>query len=398
MNIADPSRRLAAIRNGATLSRPVTICYPFAGDSVGGSHFSLCGLLENLDPARYRVVVVPEIAGGRIAAHFSSFEQMDDPGRPRASFSPGVKFSVTNFLRTFAGLPARVRFLRENRIDIVHTNDGRTHASWALAARLAGSRLVWHHRADPDALGLRFLAPLLATKVLTVSSFSLPKGRILSAAKKAEVIFSPFDTSISADRAQVRRRILELARLPEDALLLGYFGSFVPRKRPLLFVDLIAELRSRLGRPVYGLMFGEAVLPEMDRLLRSHIDDTGMGDAVRLMGFQTPGHEWIAGCDQLIVPAVGEPLGRTLVEAMLVRTPVVATRSGGNEEALAGESGILVDPESAASLAEGVEAVLANPDLTQKMVERADKSARERFGKERHAASVMRVYEELVRD
>lgn len=396
MNVAAPMLEAASRGAGAILSQRVTICFPFAGDSIGGSHFSVRGLLENLDPARYRILLVPEIPGGKIAAHFSHFERLDDPGRPRGSFTPGEEFSVTKFLSTLGGLFARVRFLREHGVDIVHTNDGRTHASWSLAARLAGARLVWHHRADPDAMGLRLLAPMLASKVLTVSSFSLPKGRLWSAARKAQVIFSPFDTSISADRKVARRRILEICGLPEDALLLGIFGSIVPRKRPQLFVDLVAELRARSQRPVYGLIFGEAKVAEMDRKLRAHIEQTHMQEWVRLMGFRTPGHEWIAGCDQLIVPALGEPLGRTLVEAMLVRTPVVATRSGGNAEALAGDTGVLVEPESAARLADGVEALLADPAGTERMVERAQKSARARFSMERHAAAVMQVYEELL--
>ncbi|MHA7819587.1 MAG: glycosyltransferase family 4 protein [Erythrobacter sp.] len=396
MNVAQMPSKLAAAAGDATVERRVTICYPFAGDSVGGSHFSLRGLLKNLDPARYRVLLVPEISDGAIAAHFAEFDRLEDPARPRGSFAPGEEFSLAKYLSTFSGLKDRVRFLRDSGVDIVHTNDGRTHASWSLAARIAGLPLVWHHRADPQAMGLRFVAPLLASKVLTVSSFSLPRGRVWSAARKAEVIFSPFDTSITADRAKERRKVLDFAGLPEDALVLGIFGSFVPRKRPLLFVDMIAELRSRLDRPVYGLMFGEAKTAEMDRKLRDHIGQKGMDDGVRLMGFQSPGYEWIAGCDQLIVPAVGEPLGRTLVEAMLVGTPVVATRSGGNPEALARDTGILVEPENPASLADGVIGLLSDPENTQAMISRAQKSARERFSEERHAASVMRVYEELL--
>ncbi len=121
-----------------------------------------------------------------------------------------------------------------------------------------------------------------------------------------------------------------------------------------------------------------------------------MEDAVRLMGFCSPGHEWIASCDQLIVPAFGEPLGRTLVEAMLVKTPVVATRSGGNEEALADDCGVLVEPESARALANGVEAVLSEPQKTQSMLDHAARSARERFSEARHVSTVVEVYEDLL--
>lgn len=397
MNALNTRQSIAASQGPETQAERVTICFPFAGDSIGGSHFSLLGLLQNLDPARFRVLIVLEDPNGKIAELFSAFEQIEDPARPEKAFTPGEKFNVSKFMRTLTGLPARRRLLGEHGVDIVHTNDGRTHASWALAARLAGIPLVWHHRADPDALGLRLLAPLLASKVLTVSSFSLPKGRVWSAAHKAQVIFSPFDISISADRAMAQARILEKAGLAQDALLLGYFGSFIARKRPFLFVDVIAELRKRHSLPVYGLMFGEAIVPEMEVQLRDHIKAAGMEDAVRLMGFQSPGHEWIAGCDQLIVPAVGEPLGRTLIEAMLVRTPVIATRSGGNAEALADGCGILVDPESATCLADAVDTARADPEGTEQMLDHAQISARERFGTQRHAASVMQVYEELLR-
>jgi len=396
MNTAQLIQGIARGRSERSPSKRAPICFPFAGDSIGGSHFSVLGLLQNLDRSRFRALIVPEIPDGKIAGHFSAFEQMADPARPIGSFTPGEKFNLAKFVRTFAGLFARVRFLRTHGVQIVHTNDGRTHATWSLAARLAGASLVWHHRADPEAIGLRVLAPIVASRVLTVSEYSLPEKRVWSAVHKSQVIYSPFDTSITADRDKARERIREVAGLPKDALLLGYFGSFVPRKRPLLFVDMIAEMRSRLHRPVYGLMFGEAKVREMDEALRDHIARTGMDDRIRLMGFRKPGHEWIAGCDQLVVPAIKEPLGRTLVEAMLVRTPVVATRSGGNEEALAGGNGVLVEPESPTTLADGVQRVLDDPSGTASMLERAAISARERFGKEQHTASVERVYDELL--
>ena len=384
------------VRHDAGAARK-TICYPFAGDSIGGSHISLLGLLERLDPARYRVLIVPERPGGRIAELFSEFEQLADPFATGRSLVPGEAFNLGKYLGTVTGAMPRAKFLREHGVDLVHSNDGRTHATWALSARLAGLPLVWHHRADPDAMGLRFLAPLLASRVLTVSQFSLPRRGIWSAQRKAEVVFSPFDTSITVDRTAVRERLIEEQDLPRDALLLGYFGSIVPRKRPLLFVDTIAQLRQRLDRPVYGLVFGEPKIAEMGRALETRIRDTGMQNAVRVMGFRKPGHEFIGACDQLLVPAIGEPLGRTLVEAMLVGTPVVATRSGGNPEALADGAGVLVEPESAAALADGVIGLIDNARQTRLMTQRAMKTACDRFGVERHAASVSAVYERLLR-
>src|SRR3546814_3577006 len=97
---------------------------------------------------------------------------------------------------------------------------------------------------------------------------------------------------------------------------------------------MVARLAEMSPRPVMGLMFGEARVPAMDIALRRRIAEKGVEDRVKPMGYRTPGPFWIAACDRLVVPAVGEPFGRTLVEAMLVGTPIVAARSGGNIEAL----------------------------------------------------------------
>ncbi len=186
-----------------------TICYPLAGDSLGGSHHSLLGLLKLIDRERFRLVVVVENADGRLAEHFDGFEQKVDPAAPRRSFEAGRSFGPLKFATTLTGLVKRARFLREQGVSIVHTNDGRSHATWALAAKLAGCKLVWHHRADPSARGLRFLAPWVADSIVTVSRFSLPRSRFSRAARDAKVVFSPFQTDISADRPVMRQRIIK---------------------------------------------------------------------------------------------------------------------------------------------------------------------------------------------
>ena len=373
-----------------------TICYPLAGDSLGGSHHSLLGLLKLIDRERFRLVVVVENADGRLAEHFDGFEQNVDPAAPRRSFEAGRSFGPLKFATTLTGLVKRARFLREQGVSIVHTNDGRSHATWALAAKLAGCKLVWHHRADPSARGLRFLAPWVADSIVTVSRFSLPRSRFSRAARDAKVVFSPFQTDISADRPVMRQRIIKELGLAEDTVICGYFGSFIARKRPLLFIDAVARLRARIDRPVVGLMFGEATHPELEAEMQQRIAQGGLEKDIRIMGYRSPGWEWIAGCDILMVPAFGEPLGRTLVEAMLVGTPVVATRAGGNPEALGEDFGILVPADDADALADGCARVVADPQATAAMVARAQADARVRFAESNHVAAITAIYDELL--
>lgn len=375
-----------------------TICFPFVGDTVGGSHLSVRGLIDGLDPARFRVIIVPQCPDGAIARLFADAERIAGPRLPGQHFAPGERFNPVKMARAFSAIVPQIRFLRRYRVDIVHTNDGATHASWGLPARLSGARLLWHHRGDPDALGLRTVAPVLANRVLAVSGFSMPPPGLWSAARKAEVLHSPFDVNVRVDRTAARAQLLCELGLPDDTLLLGYFGSFIARKRPFLFADGIARLQMLLpDRPVAGVMFGTADDAAVGQALERRIAQPDVGGSIRLMGYRTPGAFWIAACDQLVVPAIQEPFGRTLVEAMLVGTPVVAARSGGNPEALRdGALGLLVEPEDADALAKGCAWLARNPLDAGQFVLRAQADAHGRFGEARHRARVSEIYDELV--
>lgn len=379
---------------------PITICYPFTGDVVGGSHLSVLGLIKALDRTRFRPLILPQSNDGAIAALFREHGLEVEAGFGWTELPYATPIGLRQFAGTIADIPSQVRFLRRNQVDIVHTNDGRTHATWSLAARFSGARLLWHHRGDPTAIGLRLLAPLLAHRVAAVSQFAMPAPGLWSAAGRAEVVYSPFDTTIHEDRAAARAAILAETGCPDETWFIGYLGAYVARKRPFLFIDAIAQLvRRHPALPVIGLMFGEDYDGQTQKALIAHTHRRGVSHRVRFMGFRRNGPFWLAGCDTLMVPATGEPFGRTLIEAMLVGTPIVATASGGNIEALRqGELGVLVPPEDALALADGCHAVFADPAHFAEIARQAADDARRRFGLERHANRIMAIYQEMVRE
>lgn len=376
-------------------SECITIAYPMAGDSLGGSHHSLLGLLKGLDPALYHPVIILEKPNGRLAEHFAGFEQRPDPAPPRESFAVGREFSVSKFASTFAGIGRRAALLRDIGSTIVHSNDGRTHATWAFAAKRAGCRLLWHHRADPYAKGLRYLAPLVADQIVAVSNFSLSGMWPSKARQNAQVVFSPFDIDVEADRKMMRQRLLTELRAHEDTIICGYFGSFIDRKRPLEFMNAVAELRAIQNRPVVGVMFGETTYPELEAAMRARMQEPDVADAVHIMGYRSPGVDWIAAVDLLLVTAVHEPLGRTLVEAMLVETPVIATDSGGNPEAILAGLGTLVEPDNAPAMARAALDALNNKPALAETTARAKESAKGRFSEDTHIAKITQIYRDL---
>lgn len=373
------------------------VCFPFVGRILGGCHFSVLPLIKELDPRRYRAQVLMQELDGPIYDFFRDNGVEIIPAPPTPQLKAGDSVDFIRAAALLASAPRLARYLRESGVDIVHSNDGRTNATWALPAKLAGAKLLWHNRGNPNAAGLRFVAPFLADRVVSVSAFASPRPGLISAAAKNDVIFSPFDTNVSEDRAAARAALLADLGAPASTAFVGYFGALVDRKRPLLFVDAIAAARKLAPeKNITGVMFGQPRDGD-DEPVRARIAEHGLGDAVRLMGFRSPGSRWIAACDILMVPAFGEPLGRTLVEAMLVGTPVVATRSGGNPEAITdGETGRIVPAEDAGALAAAIAETLKDPEKTRAMTRTAAADARARFGMRRHVEAIMDIYDELI--
>ncbi|MEE4014591.1 glycosyltransferase family 4 protein [Roseibium sp. FZY0029] len=385
--------------------RRIRVLFPFVGGPVlGGSHISALSLAASLDPNRFepRVLVhfEPGAIGKRARDLGLDFEVLEDaplmssPGLPL----PGRVGPLGYLTKT---LPALRRTLKRIDPDIVHTNEGRMHANWIVPSKLSGCRHLWHHRQDPAARGANILAPLLADHIVSVSHYAMPSRPIRSIGGRASVIRSPFDfPTVRPDRTAAHAALCDELGLPRDAVLLGYFGSIIKRKRPDGFVRAVDAVRRALpDRQVHGLLFGEAVaatqgLDETCKVLASSI---GLEDNFHFMGFRSPVFEAMSGVDVMLVPAVNEPFGRTLIESMYLGTPVVATRHGGNVEAIADRlTGFLVEPDDPESFVEPISSLISDPALRTRIADAAQADATAKYGAERHVSEISRLYEKLV--
>ncbi|MXN67430.1 glycosyltransferase [Stappia sp. GBMRC 2046] len=298
-------------------------------------------------------------------------------------------------------IPSLVTFLKRHNVDILHTNDGQIHAAWSIPAQIAGARHVWHHRADPEAFGVNYLAPVLSHHIVAVSRFAKPCKPICNVDGKFAVVHSPFDVPLkTSDRTSARSGLIQELGCREDTLLLGYFGSIVSRKRPVAFVEAVAAFKEQHPDvPVMGLLFGAPNLrePKYDGKVKQRVEELGIGDAIRLMGFRQPIEPYIHAVDALLVPAVREPFGRTLIEAMYLGTPVVATRDGGNPEAIEdGVNGILVPPDRPESFVEPIYKLRNDPKFRENIVKAAEERAYASYGVDVHVNKITDIYDRLL--
>ena len=152
-------------------------------------------------------------------------------------------------------------------------------------------------------------------------------------------------------------------------------------------------------RPVHGFVFGkgEVAGSGLDERCSALAASLGVSDRLHLMGYRSPIEAAMAAMDVMLVTALEEPFGRTLIEAMHLGTPVVATEHGGNPEAIrAGETGFLVDPFDPSAFVAPVSRLLQDTGLTHEITDRAQTHVHDTLGTDSHVAQVSRIYEDII--
>ena len=97
------------------------------------------------------------------------------------------------------------------------------------------------------------------------------------------------------------------------------------------------------------------------------------------------------------LPSRNEGFSNALLEAMGCGVPCVATRVGGNAEALTeGKNGFLVESEDATAMADRILRLLRDPALAQRVGQLARDTVEKRFSMETMMKRLMSVYDDLL--
>lgn len=116
------------------------------------------------------------------------------------------------------------------------------------------------------------------------------------------------------------------------------------------------------------------------RDLEQEVRSLGLQGHVHLLGFRRDVADWIAGADVFALSSVWEGIPLAVQEAILLRTPVVATDVGGMRELISNKvSGRLCPPGDPAALAEALDEVLRDGDKATAYADAASAFLRERF-------------------
>ena len=182
------------------------------------------------------------------------------------------------------------------------------------------------------------------------------------------------------------------------------------RGRPYIFCAARADLRHKAtDQLVRGFAAVAAKFPDIDLLiagagpdggkLHGLVSELGLEDRVVLLGAVTRGQLWSFHKGALLfvmLSRMPEGLGLGFLEAMACGKPVIATRIGGTPEiVLPGQTGLLVESNSAGEVAQALRQLLSNPGFRQEMSRHATTMAAS-LDWRRVAQSYLEVYRRVI--
>lgn len=264
--------------------------------------------------------------------------------------------------------------LRESRADLVHvfTADFTTPIIIA-AAEAEGLPVIYHELGTPcyppefapyhqrliEALPfcahIAALSPHLAA--LCQEKYAVPKDKVSVLPLMAE--------DLSPDPRP---------RDSANGVTFGFAARFKALKNPLMLVDAFASLERQF--PAARLRLAGAGPQEAKIIAR--LREVGMQDHCDLPGPYTTFRQkrsFMQSLDVLVHPSLTEGTPNTIIEAMSMGLPIIATSVGGVPDLLARDSGILVPPGDVVALTEAMHHLAVNPKLRESL----GQAARDRY-------------------
>ena len=327
---------------------------------LGGAQYSLLEVCATL--ASEEVEVVAAVPYGPLFNRLTAAGLRVYPVSPVRATKRGWGFFTTTAKLLKA--PSTVsQIIRAVKPDLIHANS----LPAFLAASHAGTAtpVIWHVR-DLQ------LPPLIAREA------SKKAARIIAASNaideflvetlpprmlgRIRIIRNGIDPACfaSPDRATARARF----GLPPDVPVVGMVAHLIPWKRHDAFIQA-AEIIHRQRSDAHFVIVGRDLFRENARWVKQLerlVAQAGLDSCWHWIKDLDAPQDILSAFDLLLHPALHEPFGRVICEAMASGVPVIAAESGGPAEIIEPRvSGILVRDGDPQRMADESLALLADP-------------------------------------
>jgi len=361
---------------------------------LGGTEMHLLRVLPRLRAAGLDISLFTTEPGGRIEPDFKA---AGVPVYGRAASGGRV-------LRGILVARALREVLRTCRPQIVHFFLVEPYLIGSLAAcGLNGLKKVMSRRslsyyqrqypllARTERTLHRSVSALIGNSTAVATELAEESGEL----RKVGLIHNGIEIPAQANR-NTRDRYRREFRIPEDSFVLTVVANLIEYKGHADLISALASVRDRLGLNWRLLLVGrdEGIGPA----LRRQAESLGLTEHIVWVGEFGQPYEALAAADVGVLPSHEEGFSNSLLEKMANGLALVATRVGGNTDAVIdGQSGLLVPPRDPAALGAAIAKLYEDPALRTRLGAAARQRVEQRFSIEACTQRYLNLYRGLMR-
>lgn len=373
----------------AKAHRPVRVAFCLDSFAIGGTELNAVRTAEAFDPGRVELFVT----------HLQTRGPLIDRYRKLGVPMYHVPIPNLHSPRTVAQGLRLARQLRRWDVDVVHSHDIYCNIFAVPFARLAGRRGViasrrWQYEAPrPQLVKLNRLCSLLAHRVLANSTGVADLLVRQEGVARGRIVEVPNFLSESAFACEDDARRLARRRawgVPDGAFVVGIVARLTPVKNH----RLLLEAAARLDGCFHFVLVGDG--PARGEL-EAMAEALGVADRVHFVGEVISPANQHQYFDASVLCSTSEGFPNSLIEAMAIARPVVATPVGGVTDALVPDiNGILVPVDDPVPLAQALARLQADPSLRDRLGQAGLAIARSNYEKSFVVGRLCALYEELA--
>jgi sugar transferase (PEP-CTERM/EpsH1 system associated) len=358
--------------------------------AVGGTEQIVRHLLVGLDTSLFEQVVCTVVASSEleIPAHV----RVVTLGRARGSSGLLV--------------PGLTSLISRERPDIVHSRNWGTIEA-VPAARLAHVPGVIHseHGLDLQTMGrqpwrrrvLRRLCYRCAGRVFAVSQElrNYYSQQLDIPASRLRVIPNGVETQYFCPDPDLRRQVRQTLGVSPQTLIVGAVGRLDPVKDHRTLFQAV-ERAVLDGVDARVVIVGDG--PERSGLESDVAARPGLSQRVTFVGAVGDVRPWLNSFDIFALPSLYEGMSNTLLEAMAVGIPPLATAVGGNTEVVEhGSCGLLFRPRDAQAMSVYLKCLAADPDWRRRLGSNARQRVESCFSLRGMLSAYAQMYSDVLK-
>jgi glycosyltransferase involved in cell wall biosynthesis len=334
--------------------RPVRILFVFAWLVVGGEETEVRLLAQSLDPARYRIDVLPclRLDGMPDQTH----RQLEAIGVrvDRTAYDLSFEDTVLYLERKIAGYEIVVSC--QDVADIYPALERLRHRP----PLIEHGGLVSEALSGPKHFTTRYVG--VCETIRAAAAARMPDRPHHARAIPSMVDLAAFDPS---RRTAVRAAL----GISPETMLIGWVGRLDRKKRVEDFLGAAAMVRIVHPKTRFLVVGGpDAFMPEYAIELRTLANALGLGGAVFFMGDRADVPDLLTAMDIFVWLSRGEGMPHVIAEAGAAGLPVVATADNGAAEQIRdGETGLFVPHEDIPAAAAAISRLVRDAALRSRL-------------------------------